>query len=91
MALTLNVSPSAEQAFRAAWGNQLDRAALEALLIEGYREGKLSIGKLTELLGMATTHDADAWLASRGVALNYTADDFIADCRSIDTLRSANR
>lgn len=88
MSLTLNLPLSAEQAFLTAWGDQIDRKGLEALAIEGYREGKLSLGKFAELLGFPTTHEADRWLAERGVALNYSEDDFRQDCRTLDELRS---
>ena len=88
MSLTLNLPSSAERAFLDAWGDQIDRKGLEALAMEGYREGKLSLGKFAELLGFATTHDADRWLAERGVTLNYSADNFREDCRSVDRLRA---
>jgi len=89
MTLILNLPSPAEHAFRDAWGDQIDRKGLEALALEGYREGKLSLGKLAELLGLATTHDADRWLAERGVALNYAVDDFHNDCRTLDHLRES--
>jgi predicted HTH domain antitoxin len=89
MALVLNLPSPAEHAFRDAWGDQIDRKGLEALALEGYREGKLSLGKLAELLGFATPHAADHWLAERGVALNYSADDFRKDCRTLDRLRAS--
>lgn len=47
------------------------------------------MGKLAELLGLATTHDADRWLAERGVVLNYAVDDFHNDCRTLDHLRKS--
>ena len=89
MTLILNLPSPAEHAFRDAWGDQIDRKGLEALALEGYREGKLSLGKLAELLGLATTHDADRWLAERGVALNYAVGDFHNDCRTLDHLRES--
>jgi len=88
MSLVLNLPISAESAFRDAWGDQIDRKGLEALAMEGYREGKLSLGKLAELLGFPTTQDADSWLAERGVALNYSANDFRDDCATLDRLRA---
>ena len=48
MSLTLNLPDSAERTFRQAWGDEIDRKGLEALAMEGYREGKLSLGKLAE-------------------------------------------
>jgi predicted HTH domain antitoxin len=89
MSLILNLPSTAEHAFRDAWGDQIDRKGLEALTLEGYREGKLSLGKIAELLGLATNHEADRWLAERGVALNYSADDFRKDCQTIDRLRAS--
>jgi predicted HTH domain antitoxin len=88
MPLTLQMPPSVEQAVREAWGDRLDGAAMEALLIAAYREGKISVGKLAEVLELSTAIEAEGWLAARGLNLNYTAEDFAADCRSIDTLRS---
>jgi predicted HTH domain antitoxin len=67
---------------------QIDRKGLEALAIEGYREGKLSLGEVAELLGLATSLDADRWLAELGVGLRYSPDDFQEDCRTLDKLRS---
>ena len=89
MTLILNLPSPAEHAFRDAWGDQIDRKGLEALALEGYRKGKLSLGKLAELLGLATTQDADRWLAERGVARNYAVDDFHNDCRTLDHLRTS--
>ncbi len=90
MSLILNLPSSAESVFRDAWGDQIDRKGLEALALEGYREGKLSLGKLAELLGLATTHEADRWLAERGVALNYSIVDFRKDCHTLDRLRASH-
>jgi predicted HTH domain antitoxin len=89
MSLVLNLPSSAEAAFRNAWGDQIDRKGLEALALEGYRDGKLSVGKLAELLGLSTTHDANQWLAERGIPLNYSIDDFRNDCRTLDQLRAS--
>ncbi len=88
MSLILNLPSSAESVFRDAWGDQIDRKGLEALALEGYREGKLSLGKFAELLGLATAQDADRWLRERGVALNYSIDDFRKDCQTLDHLRT---
>lgn len=84
MAITIELSGGIEAALRAGWGD-LERAAKEALLIESYRAGKISIGFLAQTLGMGVI-EADAWLAKRGVPLNYTADDLEADQRVLDEL-----
>lgn len=87
MAMLLDIPASAEAVFRRLWGSQLDRKGLEALAIEAYRERHLSVGKLAELLGFATSQQADQWLGERGVALNYSPEDYAKDCRVLGRLR----
>lgn len=79
MTLKLNISATAEVAIRAALGPDLDRAALDALLIEGYRTGKLSTGDIADALGFKTRHEAEQWLCQRHVEPNYTQADLDAD------------
>lgn len=62
---------------QAQWGD-LSVAAKEALAIESYRTGRISLGVLAEMLDMGVI-EADAWLAQRGVPLDYTPDDLAAD------------
>ena len=68
------------------WGN-LERKLLEILTLEAYREGSISVGKVRELLGMATRLEADAWLQSKGVDLHYSETDFKDDQQTHDQLR----
>lgn len=86
MAITFNFPPVAEQAFRKAWGKDLDRKGLESMAIECYRERKLSLGKLAQIMGFATTHNAEEWLAGRGVPLNYSPDDLRRDFATLEHL-----
>jgi Uncharacterised protein family (UPF0175) len=60
-------------------GQDLPRAALEALLTESYREGKIPHSQLGRLLGLQTTMEVDAFLKDRGVELEYTAEDLDRD------------
>lgn len=64
----------------------LSRAARDALLIEAYRQGKLSIGRPARTLGMGVIA-TDQWLAERGVPLNYTLEEFQEDVRTLHALR----
>ena len=64
-----------------AW-DDLPRATLEALAIESYRQEKISLGFLAEMLGMGVL-EADAWLAQRGVPRNYSIEDYEADLRDL--------
>lgn len=84
MAVLIDIPKRAEEALRAEWGN-LEQAAKEALLIESYRAGKISVGLLAEVLGIRVV-EADRWLADRGVPLNYSDQDFDADRKSLADL-----
>lgn len=79
MTVTVHISENTEAAFHRAFGENLDRAALEAMCIEGYRSGKLSLGEVAVALGLETTVVALEWLGNRGVSLNYSLEDFEAD------------
>jgi predicted HTH domain antitoxin len=85
MAITLNLSADVEAQLKQVWGDDLPRAALEALLIESYRRGEVSVGRIASILGMGVI-EADAWLGQRGVPLNYTVADFESDCATADRL-----
>lgn len=77
--VAFNIPPLIELALRRAFGNDLDRAALEALAIEAYRSATLTAGEVAKLLGLDTSIQAQDWLARRGIALNYSFDDLEAD------------
>lgn len=83
MKLTLNIPARAEAALRDAWGDELDRAAFEALAIESYRSARLSAGELAEMLGLSSSIEAVAWLSRRKVPVNYDTDDLEADRRTL--------
>jgi len=65
----------------ASKGENLSRAALEALAVEAYRAQKLSTAQLRRLLGFHTKVQVHAFLKERGVYLNYTQDDLEHDRR----------
>ncbi|TWT41976.1 hypothetical protein RAS1_31020 [Phycisphaerae bacterium RAS1] len=84
MSIKVDIPARVESILRAEWGD-LSQAAKEALAIESYRAGKISIGFLAEMLAMGVI-EADAWLARRGVPLNYSAEDLEADRRDLREL-----
>lgn len=86
MPVTFQLESELEAQLRRDLGD-LGEAAREALLIEAYRRGKLSIGRLARTLGIGVV-ETDAWLASRGVSLNYSFEDFRADQETLRELRS---
>ena len=63
----------------AAPGQDLSRAAFEALTLEAYRERKISAAQLRQLLGYETRIEVDAFLKSHGVELEYTLEDLERD------------
>jgi predicted HTH domain antitoxin len=65
--------------------NDLSRKTLEALAIEGYREGHLSIGQLAEMLGQSVL-EAEEFLQMKGVPSNYELTDFKDDLKTTNAL-----
>ena len=84
--LTIHIPDEAEQTLREAWGDNLDRAALETLVVEAYRTARLGISQVRRLLGFESRWDAEAWLAGHGVNWNYTPDDLEADRKTPDRI-----
>jgi len=84
MAITLELPPEVEETFRQALGPNVERAALEALIVEGYRTAKLSTGDIADILGFETRLEAEQWLASRGMHLNYSLEDLEDDRATLE-------
>jgi hypothetical protein len=62
-----------------AHGQDLSRAALEALALEAYRTRKISAALLRQLLGFQTRFEVDAFLKDHGVELEYGMEDLERD------------
>ena len=86
MSLTIHLPPSAEEAFRRAWGEQLDRKAFEALLLEGYRTQTLSRYEVQQLLGFDNRWDTEEWLGQHGAEISYSLQDLEADRTTLDRI-----
>jgi hypothetical protein len=71
--------PDELSAALAAPGQDLSRAAFEALTLSAYRERKISASQLHQLLGYETRMEVDAFLKSHGVKLEYTLEDIERD------------
>jgi predicted HTH domain antitoxin len=71
--------------FLAASGN-VERAALEAIALQAYREEKLSTAELRRLLGFRTRLQVHAFLKARGVPLQYGLDDLEHDRQAGDAI-----
>lgn len=70
----------------AAPGQDVSRAAFEALAAEAYRERKLSHAQLRRILGFETRMEVDAFLKERGVELEYSLEDLERDRETLKQL-----
>ena len=84
MSVSFELPREVEHHLQVALGD-LGQAAKEALLINAYRHGQISIGRLAETLGMGVIA-AQQWLADQRVPINYSVEDFEADCRTLERL-----
>lgn len=57
----------------------LSRAALEALVLEGVRSGRLSTAQARRVLGFRTRHQMDAFLKTHGLERPFTLDQVRRD------------
>lgn len=85
MQIQIQIPDGVAHDLQAKWGD-LERKLLEIMVVEAYREGAISTGKVRELLGLPTRLDADAFLKARGVYLNYDEVDFQQDMLTMQQL-----
>jgi len=78
MRLTLDL-PDELSAALAASGDDLSRAAFEAIALEAYRERKLTTAQLRRLLGFESRYEFDGFLKQHEVWLEYTWQDLEQD------------
>jgi hypothetical protein len=76
--LILNL-PEELRAFLAASSASLERAALEAIALEAYRERQLSTAQLRRLLGFRSRYELDGFLKKHEVWLDYSWRDLEQD------------
>lgn len=77
MAISIHLPEDLEQALRREVGD-LDKAAKEALLIDLYRQSKLTQAQLRRALGLSRGQ-ADELLKRHEVYLDLTADDVASE------------
>lgn len=76
--LTIALPNRIYQHLQAELGAKLERKAQEALAVEGYRSGILSLGEVAEMLNLSI-NDADGFLKERGISSLLTSEDVKAD------------
>ena len=70
----------------AAGGGDIARKALEALALEEYRAGRLSVPELRRLLGFEIRAELDGFLKEHGVFEAYTLSDLEQERQDLDRL-----
>ena len=80
--------PDELSTFLSACGQNLERAALQAIALEAYREGKLSMSQLRRLLGYHTRTQVHAFLKEHGVYLRYGLADLEHDRQAGDLMQT---
>jgi Uncharacterised protein family (UPF0175) len=70
----------------AANGQDLSRAALEALAIDAYRMNRITGFQLRTILNIPSRYELDGFLKHHGVPLDYTIEDFEQDRKTLDKL-----
>lgn len=86
MSLTIHIPKQAEDALRHAFGDALDVEAKEALAVEAFRRGRLSLGQFAELLGI-DSYSADGLLKSRGVMPTLSVSEFDDEMAALNRLQ----
>uniref|UniRef100_A0A8J4M6E1 Uncharacterized protein n=1 Tax=Acidicaldus sp. TaxID=1872105 RepID=A0A8J4M6E1_9PROT len=84
--MNLTVHIPDEMAPRLAAGGDLERRALEALLLEALRAGRITKAELRQALGFAALNELDGFLKAHGVFEEYTLADLERDRQTLDRL-----
>jgi hypothetical protein len=84
----MNVTLTIPDALAARLGAEADlpRRALEALVLEEYRAGRLTRPELRRLLGFETRAELDGFLKAHGVNEGMTLAEFERDRQTLDRL-----
>ena len=69
-------------------GGDIPRRILEATALEGYRDGRLSRGQVSEMLGLSFS-DTEAFLKRHHALLHYSLADLEADRATLDRILAA--
>lgn len=86
MEITISLPDKIAQSLESKWGN-IERRLLETIVVQAYCEGSISVGKVRELLDMATPFEADAFLKAKGIHLAYDEAEFESDRQTHEQLR----
>lgn len=72
----------------AAAGDDPGRRALEGLVVEEFRAGRISKDELRDALGFAVLDEVDGFLKARGVHEPYTLEELDREVQALERLDS---
>lgn len=81
MQVTVDLPEDILKALEGQWPD-INRQALEAIAVEGYRTGALTENQVRRLLDLESRFDVHALLKEHRVPLRYTASDLEDDMRA---------
>lgn len=85
MSLEIALPSHIEKHLQAEWGSEFPRRAAEALAIEGYRTGALSLGEVAEMLNLSI-NEADGFLKERGIFAIENLEEIEADTETLEEI-----
>jgi hypothetical protein len=85
MAITIHLPEKLQNHLESEWAD-LDRHALEGLLVEAYRQKKLSSYEVGQTLGFKNRWETLNFLSERGAYPNYDLEDLEEDRRALEQL-----
>jgi predicted HTH domain antitoxin len=74
MTITLELPQDIESQLLEEWNGQLSHKILEAIAVDGYRQGTLSRGQVSELLSLSFT-DTETFLVERAASSPFDWED----------------
>jgi hypothetical protein len=86
MELTVHIPDDIAARLGDAGNGDLSRRALDALLAEEYRLGRLNKPDLRRLLGFETSYEIDGFLKAHNVYEDYTMEDFEREREALKSL-----
>lgn len=87
MQIHVEIPSDVAEELRQAWGD-LDRAALEAIVVQAYRDEVLTSAQVGRVLGLESRAAVAAFLKERRAYLHYDSEDLESDLATLRTLRS---
>lgn len=70
----------------AGQGGDLERRALEALVLEAFRAGRITKAELRRTLGFAVLDEVDGFLKAHGVFEEYTVEELDREVQALQRL-----